>query len=150
MLRDSIKATGVVQFVLKDENGNVKEVKTKNLVVDAGLAFIASRMKDTTKAAMTKMAVGTNGTAASDGQTALFAENFRADLDSTTIVTTTVANDTVQYIATFGPGNGTGGLQEAGIFNAASGGDMLCRTKFDVINKGASDTLTITWKVTVA
>jgi hypothetical protein len=27
---------------------------------------------------------------------------------------------------------------------------MLCRTKFDVINKGALDTLVITWKVTVA
>jgi hypothetical protein len=27
---------------------------------------------------------------------------------------------------------------------------MLCRTVFSVINKGALDTLVITWKVTVA
>jgi hypothetical protein len=26
---------------------------------------------------------------------------------------------------------------------------MLCRTVFPVINKGASDTLTVTWKVTI-
>lgn len=58
--------------------------------------------------------------------------------------------ESAQYVATFGPGVGTAAITEAGIFNAASAGTMLARTAFPVINKGALDTLTLTWKVTVA
>ena len=47
-------------------------------------------------------------------------------------------------------GEGTGALTEAGIFNASSSGTMLCRTEFSVVNKGASDSMTITWTVTVS
>lgn len=150
MLKDKIKATGLVKFVLTDANGNVKEQHDHNLVVDVGLAYIASRMKDATATAMSHMAVGTGTAAAADAQTALGTESARVALDSTTIVTTTVANDSIQYVATFSPGVATAAITEAGIFNASSSGTMLCRTKFDVINKGALDTLTITWKITVA
>jgi hypothetical protein len=150
MINDKIKATGLVSFVLTDENGNVKLQQEKNLVVDSGLAYIASRMVGVAKNVMSHMAVGTGTNAAADAQTALQTESARVALTSTTIVTTTVANDSVQYVATFNPGTATAAITEAGIFNAASAGDMLCRTKFDVINKGALDTLTITWKVTVA
>ena len=150
MLTDKIKARGVVAFVLTDEKGNVKEQSEHNLVVDAGLAYIASRMKDATATVMSHMAVGTGTTAAADAQTTLVTESARVALTSTTIVTTTVTNDSVQYVATFNPGTGTAALTEAGLFNAASNGTMLARTVFPVINKGALDTLTITWKVTVA
>lgn len=150
MINDKIKATGLVSFVLTDENGNVKLQQEKNLVVDSGLAYIASRMVGVAKNVMSHMAVGTGTNAAADAQTALQTESARVALTSTTIVTTTVANDSVQYVATFNPGTATAAITEAGIFNASSAGDMLCRTKFDVINKGALDTLTITWKVTVA
>jgi hypothetical protein len=53
-------------------------------------------------------------------------------------------------VATFPAGTGTGAITEAGILNAASAGILLCRTTFSVINKGAADTLGITWTVTVA
>jgi hypothetical protein len=71
-------------------------------------------------------------------------------LTSTTQVTTTVTGDAIQYVATFPAGSGTAALTEAGIFNAASVGTMMARTVFAVINKGALDTLTITWKITIA
>lgn len=150
MFDEKIKATGQVSFVLTDENGNIKQQDSKNLVVDPGLAFIASRMIGTTPAVMSHMAIGTGTTAAADAQTALVTESARVALTSSTVVTTTVANDSVQYVATFGPGVGTAAITEAGIFNAASAGTMLARTVFAVINKGALDTLTLTWKVTVA
>lgn len=153
MLTDKIKARGLVSFVLTDENGNIKEQKETNLVVSAGLAFIAQSMLKTTTntpAAMTHMAVGTGAVAAAAANTALGTESARVALTSSTNVTTTVTNDAVQYVATFSPGTGTAALTEAGIFNASSAGTMLCRTVFSVINKGALDTLTITWKVTVA
>ena len=150
MFSEKIRATGQVSFVLTDENGNVKQQDSKNLVVDPGLAFIASRMIGTTAAVMSHMAVGTGTTAAADAQTALVTESARVALTSSTQVTTAVSNDSVQYVATFGPGVATAAITEAGLFNAPSAGTMLARTVFSVINKGALDTLTLTWKVAVA
>lgn len=150
MLKDNIKTKGTLTLVLTDENGNVKQQDEHNLVVSAGLAYIASRMKDATATAMSHMSVGAGTAPAAAADIALGSELGRVALTSTTIVTTSVANDAVQYVATFGAGTGTGAVTEAGVLNAASAGTMLCRTVFPVINKGALDTLTITWKVTVA
>ncbi len=150
MFKENIRATGQVSFVLTDENGNIKQQDSKNLVVNPGLEFIVSRMIDTSDAVMSHMAIGTGTTAASAAQTALVTESARVALTSSTIVTTTVTNDSAQYVATFGPGEGTAAITEAGIFNAASAGTMLARTVFPVINKGALDTLSLTWKITVA
>jgi len=142
--------TGNLKLVLTDEHGNVKqEEEVKNLVVTVGKNFIASSMAKTTTnspAAMTHMEVGTGTTAAAAGDTALqtAVASSRVTLTSTTVTTNNVA-----YVATFPAGTGTGALTEAGIFNASSSGTMLCRTVFSVINKGAADTLGITWTVTV-
>ena len=147
MFNDAIKMTGNLKLVLTDENGNIKqEEEVKNLVVTAGKGFIASRMKDATATAMTHMEVGTSSTAAAVGDTTLTA----AVASSRTLLTsTTVTTNSVAYVCSFPAGTGTGALTEAGLFNAASAGTMLCRTVFSVINKGAADTLGITWTVTV-
>ena len=145
MLYDTIKMTGDLKIVLKDENGQIKhEQEVKNLVVTVGKNFIASRMKDTTDTAMTHMAVGSGTTAAAVGDTTLGTELGRVSLTSTTVTTNNVA-----YVATFPAGTGTGAVTEAGLLNASSSGTLLCRTVFSVINKGAADTLSITWTVTV-
>ena len=150
MFNDAIKMTGNLKLVLTDEHGNVKqEEEVKNLVVTVGKNFIASSMAKTTTnspAAMTHMEVGTSSTAAAVGDTTLVAAvaSSRTSLTSTTVTTNSVA-----YVCSFAAGTGTGALTEAGIFNAASAGTMLCRTVFSVINKGAADTLGITWTVTV-
>ena len=56
MINDGLKMTGAVSIAL---NGKVVQ-EIPNLVVTAGKNFVASRMKDTTLAAMTHMALGTN------------------------------------------------------------------------------------------
>jgi hypothetical protein len=150
MLNDSLKANGVVYLKLLDAAGNLKELHTHNIVVSTGLAYIASRMKDTTQTVMSHMAIGSGTGTAGAADLALGTQLARQALDSTTIVTQSVTNDTVQYVATFAAGVGTGAVTEAGVFNDPTGGTMLCRTVFAVINKGALDTLVITWKVTVA
>jgi len=150
MLNDSLKTNGTLELKLLDAEGNVKEQYEHNLVVNAGLAYIISRMYGTAQTVMSHMAVGTGSLAAAAADTALGSQIARVALDSSTIVTTTVTNDSVQYVATFAAGTGTGAITEAGIFNDASVGTMLCRTVFAVINKGTLDTLVITWKVTVA
>jgi hypothetical protein len=157
MLNDSLKTKGVLELKLLDAFGNVKEQYEHNLIVNTGLAYIASRMKDTTAGVMTHMAVGTGGTSPVGANTTLGSELARQALDSTTVTTTTVSNDSIQYVSTFGPGTGTGAITEAGLFNytpytgsPSASQIMLCRTTFSVINKGALDSLVITWKVTVA
>ncbi|MAH14046.1 MAG: hypothetical protein CMO33_09960 [Verrucomicrobia bacterium] len=145
MIQDSIKMTGELRITVTNPEGNItQETVIPNLVVTAGKNLIASRLKDTTDAAMSHMAIGTGTTAAAAGNTALVTEAGRVALTSTTVTANAVA-----YVATFGAGTGTGAITEAGLFNASSSGTMLCRTVFSVINKGAADTLGITWTVTV-
>jgi hypothetical protein len=146
MISNNLSVKGRLDIVLRDSAGNVKnEVTVPNLVVDTGLDFIASRMKDTTFAAMSHMAVGSGTTAAAAGDTALETQiGSRVALTSTTVTD----NETV-YVATFAAGTGTGAVTEAGIFNADTSGTMLCRTVFSVVNKGADDTLQITWTITL-
>lgn len=143
MFQDGMKLSGKLTISLNDEV--VKEVD--NLVVSAGKDFVASRMKDTTDAAMSDMAIGTGNTAAAAGDTALGSESARVTLTSTS-----VSSNVITYAATFGAGtpSSAAAITEAGLFNASSGGTMLCRTVFDVVNKGASDSMTISWAVTVS
>lgn len=144
--KDSSKVTGSVNVVVRGEDGAVKqEFTVPNLVVDSGLAFIASRMKDTSDAVMSHMAVGTDNTAADAGDTTLGTEIARVALTSTT-----VTDNAVAYVASYPAGTGTGALTEAGIFNDVTAGTMLCRTVFAVINKGAADSMTVTWTVTIS
>ena len=143
---DETKATGKLTVEIKDKHGNVKETReATNLVVSAGLDFIASRMKDATATAMSHMAIGTGSTAAASGNTTLGTESARQALTSTT-----VNNNAVSYVASFAAGTGTGAITEAGILNNSTGGTLLCRTVFSVVNKGASDSMTITWTVTIS
>ena len=144
--KDETKATGKLIVEIKDKKGNVKETRElENLVVDTGLAFIASRMKDATATAMSHMAIGTGTSAAASGNTTLGTEAARVALTSTTVTSNAVA-----YVCSFAAGTGTGAITEAGILNGASGGTLLCRTVFSVVNKGASDSMTITWTVTIS
>lgn len=146
MINDLIKVRGELKLTLSSPQGNVKqEIIVPNLVVTTGKNLIASRLKDTTDAAMTHMAIGTGSTAAAAGNTALGSEAGRVALTSTT-----VTNNSVAYVASFGAGTGTGAITEAGLLNASSSGTLLCRTVFSVINKGANDTLGITWTVTIS
>ena len=102
-------------------------------------------MKDATATAMSHMAIGSDNTAAAAGNTALGTELGRVALTSTTVTSNSVA-----YVGDFPAGTGTGAVVEAGILNASSGGTLLCRTVFSVVNKAAADTLKITWTVTVS
>ena len=147
MIIENMKAKGRLNIVLKDQNGNVKETReVDNLVVDTGLDYIASRMKDATATAMSHMALGSGTTAAAAGNTDLESIlGSREALDSTT-----VTDNTVTYVSSFEAGDATGAVTEAGIFNASTGGTMLCRTVFSVVNKGANDTLSITWTITLS
>lgn len=144
--KEIVAATGALKIVVRGADGAVKQQhEVKNLVVNAGLAYIASRMKDTTLGAMSHMAIGSGTTAAAGANTGLGTELGRVALTSTAVTSNAVA-----YVATFAAGTGTGAVTEAGLFNDGTAGTMLCRTVFAVVNKEATDSMSISWTVTIS
>tara|TARA_R100001440_G_scaffold36867_4_gene56017 strand:+ start:145 stop:573 length:429 start_codon:yes stop_codon:yes gene_type:complete len=140
-VQSGMEMKGRLTIALNDEI--VQEVD--NLVVTAGKGYVASRMAGTSATVMSHMAIGSGTSAAAASDTALGNELARTQLTSTN-----VSGADVTYVDTFGAGTGTGAVTEAAILNANSGGTMLCRTVFSVVNKGASDSMTITWVVTAS
>lgn len=149
MVNEEIKITGHVEIVVTDKNGSIKDTRSiKNLVVTTGKTFIAASMLKTTTnspIAMTHMAIGSGSTAAVVGNTAMETQLARVSL-----ATAASSGAVVTYTASFPAGTGTGAVTEAGTFNDATTGTMLCRTVFSVVNKGVDDALSITWTITVS
>jgi len=143
MIVDNFKLTGK----LKIEVNNEVVAEVPNIVVTDGKEYVASRMKDASTTAMTHMSVGTGSAPAAASDSAL---GSQISGSRTALTSTNVSGNDIVYVATFGPGTGTGAITEAGIFNASSSGTMLCRTVFSVVNKGSADSMTITWTVTVS
>ena len=147
MINDNFALTGALTIAVNDEV--VQE--TNNLVVTAGKEWVADRMADA-NTVMTHMAIGTSSadpgtTPAAYARTAL---GYQTDRNALAVSGGTVTANTIVYACTWAAGDGTGAITEAGIFDASSGGDMLARTVFSVVNKGAADSMTITWTITVS
>lgn len=147
MFTENLKLKGRVGIVVKDKDGKVKETREENnLVVDTGLDYIASRMKDATATAMSHMGLGTGTTAAAAGDTDLETlAGSREALDSTT-----VTDNTINYVCNFEANDVTGAITEAGIFNAATSGTMLCRVVFSAVNLSSSDSISVDWTITLS
>lgn len=124
-----------------------------NLVVNAGMAGVASRINGAGgEAAFTFIAIGTGTVAPAAGDTTLGTEittggGARAAATASR-VTTDVTNDTAQLVLTY---NFTASfaVTESGAFNAASVGVMLARQTFSAINVANGDSLQVTWKFDV-
>lgn len=144
--QDLLTARGQVHLVLTGPDGAVKDERhLKNMVVTAGLAFIANRMVETVANLMSHMALGSGTVAPALANAALGAELGRAP-----IATASSLGPVATYTATFNPGVATGAVTEAGIFNSDTVGTMLNRVTFPVVNKGAGDTLAVSWTVTLS
>lgn len=140
MVNDNLKMTGALSITV---NGEVVQ-KIDNLVVTTGKNWVAGRMNDAGNV-VGYMAVGTGTATPSAGDTALGTE-----LDRNALTSTNVSNNVITYVGNWAAGDGTGAITEAGLFDANSGGTMVARTSFSVVNKGASDSLGITWAITVS
>jgi len=145
-LQENLRAHGELTISVFDRSGNLKEAKkVPNLVVTVGKNYIASRMVGTASTVMSHMAIGTGTATPIAGDTTLGTEAGRVSLTAFTAST-----NTVTATATFAAGTGTGAITEAGILNNSSGGTLMCRTTFPVVNKAAGDSIAITWVVTVS
>jgi hypothetical protein len=97
------------------------------------------------------MGAGTGTTAVAQNNTQLVTPlNARVALTSTTRVTNTTTNDSVDYVGTFGAGSWAGNITEAGLFVTPGGSDLAARTVFTAIPKTIDDTLAFTWRIILA
>ena len=133
----------VVTGELFDENGNLKQKFVKhNLITQSGYDFLADCFGNSTRPSPMKyIAVGTGTTAPTLKDTQLKAETIRKVGDFSHGTNTTF----VTLGITLFPGEGTGALTEAGIFN--SDNVLFDRLTFPVINKGALDTYRISFNI---
>jgi hypothetical protein len=118
----------------------------EDYVVNAGLDGICGCVFDGTgnrPAAFRYIAIGTNGDPPSAGQTALGQEVMRIQGTYTKSADTGVC--VVEGTFTI---DGSYGLMECGLFNASSGGTMLCRDVYSVKNVIAGDFVKITYTAT--
>ncbi len=143
-MNENVTAVGELTISVYGPDGALKEQHDlKNLVVTVGKNHIAARLVGT-PTAMGWIAIGSGSTAPAAGDTALGAEIVRQAVGSANS-----ASNVATFSITYAAGVGTGAISEAGIFNAASAGTMLSRVTFGVVNKGAADTMTITWTITI-
>lgn len=132
--------TGAIESILYRKDGLIEVHRKNNLIVNGGKDFIADAIGKSVSrpGVMSHIAVGTGTTAPGGSQTALVTELFRQSAD----YAHTAGTSTFTFETTFAAGDATGAITEAGILNSNSGGTMLNRVTFSVINKGADDTLT--------
>ena len=143
---DQLKVVGKLKIELFSADGVLKDTRIQdNLIVTQGKYGIADQLlAATTIPAPTHMGVGSSATAPAVGDVSVTALGTRVAFD-----TKTRSNNIVTMVATFAAGNGTGAIVEAGIFNAITAATMYSRIVFAAINKGASDTLQLTWTYTI-
>lgn len=131
-----------MKLVLRGADGKVKETRVANTVTTAGKNGAADQiLASPSLNKPTHMAVGTG----SPTGTALGAETDRNALTSKTR-----SGAVVTMVGDWAAGDATAALTEAGVFDAAATGNMWLSASFSVVNKGASDTLQITWTLTYA
>jgi len=147
-----------VILTVKDSEGNIKQEYdsgwSENGITNVGMAEVAGLiLLDVGGTPFDYIAIGTGTTAFDPTQTALVNEIKRKAATGTR-VTTTVTNDTAQLVTTFSSADGLSGtsaVTESGVFNASTGGVLLCRQVFSAlnINWDAGDSLQATWKIQV-
>jgi len=128
-------------------DGKLKEIRDlENIVTELMDAHVADQLSDSGEAAIGYMAVGT-GSGQTSASTGLAVNLDRNALTSTTQGAGAADNDVI-YVGTWIAGDGTGAITEAGVFLADNNTTMMLYDDFAVINKGALDTLVITWTAT--
>lgn len=134
-------------LTLTRPDGTTETRRQDNLITNAGFDFICNAIAASDRpSAMNYTALGT-GTAATDAaQTALSSELTR----KSAAYSHTSGTKEFTLTTTFGAGEATGAITEAGIVNAASGGTLLDRVTFAVINKGTQDELTTKFVFTLS
>lgn len=146
---DKFSMNGNMVAELFDKDGVIKDRReVNNLVTVLGHQMAADQIL-ASPAVVTPgwMELGTgSGQDENDSTLASYIAGSRTALDSKT----RGANAIITMVCTFAAGTGTGAVTEAGTFNVVTQNttDLITYADFSVINKGAGDSLVVTWTLT--
>ncbi|MDD5501441.1 MAG: hypothetical protein PHH57_07170 [Candidatus Omnitrophica bacterium] len=145
--KEKMGIRGKIELVLKDKDGKVKKVVRKeNLITALMDAQVANAMSSQSAGAIGYMGLG-SGSGQTSASTGLATPLGNVALDSTTQGTAANDNDVI-YVATFPAGTATGAVTEAGLLLGNNNTTLMTYDDFDVVNKGANDSIVLTWTVT--
>ncbi len=142
---EEVKLEDNVEIFLYGPNERLKQYESvHNTVTTAGKNGLADQaLLSPTLSKPTYMAVGTG----SPASTLLGAET-----DRNALTTKTRSNAVITMVGDWAAGDATAALTEAGVFDVVTANtvNMWMSASFSVVNKAASDTLSISWTLTVS
>ncbi len=138
---------GKAHLQLFGPDGELKEERIiYNTVTELMDVQVADQMSDQGDGTIDFMAVGT-GSGQTSASTGLATSLDRNALDSTTQGAAGDDNDVI-YVCTWAAADGTGAITEAGLMRDDDNLKLMLYADFAVVNKGAADSLVITWTAT--
>ena len=168
-MKDYLKLNGVVRYKLFDENGNLKqEGKGNNIVTYQGAKYFVDQLTDAGGGAVDLIAFGTGTAAVGTGDVWVsgpFSANGSAvgTAGGVSAATNAGTPESIEYVGTFDAGYATqDGITRAILTNldpsADGNGTPNGSTTFCVahgtinptVNKGANDTLVVTWNIALS
>lgn len=115
-----------------------------------GKAWVVDKMDDSQASTMNRIGWGTGAGTASEADTTLFSEDNDGRATATlSQQTVNVSGDTFQAIGTI-TSSGTKTITNAGLFDAASGGNMLVKGDFTGIPLLSGDSIEFTIRLTLS
>jgi hypothetical protein len=123
----------------------IHQERQHNLIVLDGRNLIRDLLGGNTNNNLSHFAIGTNGISTADSMSALQSEIFRNtitrfDFENNKLI--------INYFLASNEANGNT-IQEAGIFNAASGGTMYARVIQSAIEKNENISITYSWTTNI-
>ena len=149
-MEDKMNLKGIVNLKLFGPDGELKQEVTKhNLITNFGRARIIALLDGAAVDIPSEIALGSGTAAAAASQT-----NLTSPYAAATGTPTHTDNAYASKLAvTFASGSGTGSVTEVGRQCGTDGDALAARTVLDEgdrVNKGASDSLVVTYTLTYA
>ena len=148
-IKEQMGLKGRFRIACLRDNEVVEERDVENTIMNAGIKVITGLMlTDIGEDAFDYLAVGTSATAPNATQTALLAQVYRV-AGTGSQETDSVTDDSARLTTSIAI-TASNSIQEAGIFNSTSAGDMLARTTFSAISVNDGDTLNLGYDVVLS
>jgi hypothetical protein len=147
-MNSGLSILGTFKLSVKRKDGSQYTQTHKNMIVTWGLVNLAKVIAGTAfPSVLSYVALGNSSSAPALGNTTLGSELRR---DQVTVSQLPAPEDNkVQFQKAFAQGAVVGTFKEAGIFDAASNGNMFNRVVFPDFVVGSADTLTLTWLIEI-
>jgi hypothetical protein len=151
-MNEGLKVTGRISWELVRDGVVIERGERDNVITTAGKNALASLLNSASAGTtlVTHMGFGSSTTAVAAGDTALGTELSGGGYTRVAVTRSNPSGNVIQYVATL-TGLTSVTVQEAGLFNALTAGTLFAHQLTGAVTLStASDSLQITWQVTVS